>query len=176
MAMSNQDFHRGQRKQLFVDQKVQGALVVRTIGYWAFCLLSITLMLLCWRIATGPARMFYMHFDDMWFHFGPALVASLILLPMVVVDVVRMSNRFVGPMVRFRRMMKDLAAGKPVRPITLRDGDFWQDYAKDFNAVLRHVVRLSAVLEAAQQNDPAAQSAPASDDQDAEPELANSGL
>jgi hypothetical protein len=155
--MSQHDFHRGQRRQLFVDTKVQGALIVRAIGYWCFCLLTITLMLLCWRILTGPARMFYMHFDDMSFHYGPALVASLILLPMVIVDLLRTSNRFVGPMVRFRRMMKDLAAGKQVRQIALRDGDFWQDYAKDFNALICHVERLTAELAAARQNDASSQ-------------------
>ena len=172
--MSQIDFHRGQRKQLFCDHKVQGALVVRVIGYWAFCLLSITLMLLCWRIVTGPARMFYMHFDDMWFHFGPALVASLILVPMVVVDVLRISNRIVGPMVRFRRMMKDLASGNPVRQITLRDGDFWQEFANDFNAVICRVERLSADLEAAQKNDPSSLPIEDKDEKGAEPALSGS--
>lgn len=171
--MAQRDIHSRQRKQLFVDRKVQGALIVRAIGYWFFCLLTITLMLLCWRIVTGPARMFYMHFDDMWFHFGPALAASLILLPMVIVDLLRISNRFVGPMVRFRRMMKDLAAGKSVRPIVLRDGDFWQDYAKDFNALICHVERLTAELAAARQNDPASLSS--ADEAGAEPALTGSG-
>ena len=52
------------RKQLFVDPKVQGALVLRAVMYWVVCLIAITLMLLCWRILTGPARMFYTHFAD----------------------------------------------------------------------------------------------------------------
>jgi hypothetical protein len=64
--------HKSMRKQLFVDAKVQGALVLRVVFYWFFCLLAIALMLLCWRIVTGPARIFYKHFDDMWFFYGPA--------------------------------------------------------------------------------------------------------
>ena len=67
------------RKQLFVDPKVQGTLVWRVILYWCVCLATITLMLLCWRILTGPARLFYYHFDDMWFYYGPALIASLLI-------------------------------------------------------------------------------------------------
>jgi hypothetical protein len=124
------------RKRLFVDPRVQGALVVRVVVYWFLCLLTVTLMLLCWRILTGPARMFYTHFDDMWFFYGPAAVASLLLLPVVVMDVLRLSNRFAGPMLRLRRGMRDLAHGQPVKPIEFRDGDFWQDFAQDFNAVL----------------------------------------
>ena len=46
------------RKQIFVDAKVQGALVLRVALYWVFCLLTVALMLLCWRILTGPARLF----------------------------------------------------------------------------------------------------------------------
>ena len=124
------------RKQLFIDPKVQGALVVRVVFYWVVFLIAITLMLLCWRIATGPARIFYTHFDEMWFFYGPAAVASFLLLPLVIVDVVRLSNRFTGPMLRLRRSMRQLARGEHVEPIKFRDTDFWHEFAEEFNAVL----------------------------------------
>ena len=123
------------RKHLFVDPRVQGMLVARAVLYWFVCLTTITLMLLCWRILTGPARMFYTHFDDMWFFYGPALVASLLLLPLVVVDIIRLSNRFVGPLLRLRRSMRNLARGIHVDPIKFRAGDFWQEFAEEFNAL-----------------------------------------
>jgi hypothetical protein len=88
--------------------------------------------------------MFYTHFDDMWFHFGPALVASLLLLPLVLFDVIRFSNRFAGPLVRLRRAMRTLARGEQVLPIKFRDGDYWQDFADDFNAVAATVQRYRA--------------------------------
>jgi len=134
---------RQQRKKLFVDPKVQGALVLRTALYWVVCLITITLMILCWRILTGPARPFYTHFDDMWFNFGPALVASFVLLPLVIIDIVRLSNRFAGPLVRLRRSMRALARGEEVPPITFREGDFWQDFADEFNALRARMRELS---------------------------------
>ena len=127
------------RKQLFVDPKVQGALVLRTVFYWVVCLVTITLMLLCWRIVTGPARMFYTHFSDMWFFFGPALVASTLLLPLVVLDMIRLSNRFTGPLLRLRRSMRALAQGEHVEPVEFRDGDYWQEFANEFNALAARV-------------------------------------
>jgi len=127
------------RKRLFVDPKVQGALVLRTVFYWVVCLVTITLMLLCWRIVTGPARMFYTHLDDMWFHFGPALVASTLLLPLVIFDMIRLSNRFTGPLLRLRRSMRSLARGEHVEPIEFRDGDFWQEFADEFNILAARV-------------------------------------
>jgi hypothetical protein len=131
-----------QRKRLFVDPKVQGALVTRVVLYWFVCLITLTLMLLCWRIVTGPARMFYTHFDDMWFHYGPAAVASLLLLPLVAIDIVRLSNRFAGPMLRLRRAMGELAQGRHVEPVEFRDDDYWHDFAEQFNAVARRVESL----------------------------------
>ena len=127
------------RKQIFVDPKVQGTLVFRVITYWVICVMTISVMLLCWRMLTGPARMPFAHLDDMWFHFGPALVASFILLPLVVCDIVRTSNRFTGPLLRLRRSMRELANGGDVKPIHFRDGDFWQDLAENFNAVASRV-------------------------------------
>jgi len=127
------------RKRLFVDPKVQGALVGRVILYWVVCLITITLMLICWRIVTGPARPFYTHFDDLWFFHGPAVIASFILLPLVVLDIVRLSNRFVGPMLRLRRSMRALARGEYVEPLEFRDTDYWHEFAEEFNAVLKRV-------------------------------------
>jgi hypothetical protein len=133
-----------QRKCLFVDPKVQGALAVRVVLYWIICLIGITLFLLCWRIVTGPARIFYTHFDDMWFHYGPALIASLVLLPVVIIDVIRLSNRFVGPMLRLQRSMRQLANGEDVEPIEFRNADFWQEFATAFNS-LRDRMQASAI-------------------------------
>jgi hypothetical protein len=123
------------RKHLFVDPKVQSALIVRVVLYWVLCLIGIALMLLCWQIITGPVRLFSRHFDDMWFYYKPVLIASFVLLPLVIVDILRFSNRFVGPLLRLRRSMRELARGENVEPIEFRDTDFWQEIADEFNAV-----------------------------------------
>ena len=136
------------RKRLFVDPKVQGALIARVVLYWVACLITIALMLLCWDIINGPARVFYMHFDDMWFYYGPPAIASCLLLPLVIVDIIRLSNRFVGPLLRLRRSMRALARGENVEPVEFRGGDFWHDFADEFNALRARIQQLSAQNEA----------------------------
>ena len=126
------------RKCLFVDPKVQGALIARVVLYWLVCLIGITLMLLCWQIITGPRQPFYLHFSDLWFHYGPALIASCLLLPLVIVDVVRFSNRFAGPLLRLRRSMRELARGQYVERLEFRNDDFWQEIANEFNTISAH--------------------------------------
>jgi hypothetical protein len=123
------------RSRIFVDREVQGALMMRVATYWSFCLLSIMLMVLCWSVYTGPPRRFAELFVELFHRYAPAMAASLILLPIAMIDVVRMSNRFVGPIVRLRGALNEWAqTGRP-RPVKFRDNDYWQDLAADFNRV-----------------------------------------
>ena len=39
-------------------------------------------------------------------------------------------------MVKFRRAIQQVTAGQAVNPIQLREGDYWQDFADDFNRML----------------------------------------
>ncbi len=140
--MSRTNRKKPARKRIYIDPKVQGALAVRVVLYWGVCVIAIAMMLLCWRIVTGPARMFYTHFGDLWFFYGPAAVASFVLLPLVVIDILRLSNRFAGPLVRLRRSIRALARGEHVEPLEFRSSDFWQEIAGQFNAVIRRVEAL----------------------------------
>ena len=144
---------KSMRKQLYVDSKVQGALVARVALYWIGCLAALTIMLLCWRMITGPARPFDTHFDDLWYFYGPAMIASFLLLPVVIVDILRVSNRFAGPMLRMRRSMRRLAEGGHVDRLDFRTNDFWREFADDFN---RLADRLEAAQRTSAQSDTAA--------------------
>lgn len=127
------------RRQLFVDTKVQGTLILHAFLYWAFCLLSVTLMLLCYRISTGPVQPFFLHARELWKQFAPALMASTLLLPIVVIDCIRLSNKFAGPIFRLRHSMHQLAQGETLRSIRFREKDFWHEMADDFNQLLERL-------------------------------------
>ena len=129
----------GKRRQYFVDPKVQGAIVARCLMYWATCLLTTFVMLFFWSLLTGPARLSWMTVDQLWFTYGPAFIASILLLPLIVWDLLKMTNRFAGPVLRLKRELKKLAAGEHVNPLFFRQDDYWRDMADDFN---RLVVRL----------------------------------
>jgi hypothetical protein len=63
------------------------------------------------------------------------------ILPLFVWDTVTLSHRFAGPMCRFHNSIKRLAAGEEVRPIRLRKGDFWTNFADDFNVLLERLAK-----------------------------------
>ena len=131
----------GNRRVIFVDREVQGALLIRAALYWLFCLVSISLMVACWSAFNGPPRRFVDVATDVYLRFGPAFAASLILLPVVLLDVLRVSNRFVGPIVRLRAGLKELAENRPAQPINFRDDDFWRDIATNFNKAAARCAR-----------------------------------
>jgi hypothetical protein len=133
--------NQSRRSLIFIDREVQGALMFRATFYWFFCLLTITLMLICWNAYHGPSRRFMDLFADLYYRYAPALAASLLLLPVVLVDVIRLSNRFVGPMVRLKGALQDMADGRPAQPVNFRDNDFWRDLATDFNRAAARVAR-----------------------------------
>jgi hypothetical protein len=131
---------REKRHQYYVDRAVQGLLLARAALYWAFCIVMLTLVLLCWRVLTGPSRPLHVHLDHLWFHYQPVFLATAMILPVVMLDVLRLSNRFAGPMLRIRFAMKRLADGDPnVGPLYFRKNDFWHDFSDSFNRLLERL-------------------------------------
>lgn len=139
------------RKRFLVDPKLQGSLLIRTFGYWCFCLITISLILLCWDAACGPSRPFfeYFRFDQLWREHGTVVVASFIMLPVLLIDVLVTSNRVAGPLYRMRRSLRAMAAGEYVEPVQFRDSDFWHEIAEEFNAVAAYVEQIKQRASAA---------------------------
>jgi hypothetical protein len=128
-----------------VDRRVQGALVLRAATYWLYCLLTLTLLTLCWQICNAPQpEPFSVHLAALTSNFAPVALGSLLMLPIVLFDVLRMSNRFTGPIYRLRRLVQQLADGQDVPELAFRDGDFWMEFANEFNAVARRIRELES--------------------------------
>jgi hypothetical protein len=123
------------RRRFFVDRRVQGALVLRSLFYWVFCLLTITVMMICWRMVTMPVLESGPQVQSLWTEYAPVAIASFFMLPIIVMDTIRLSNRFAGPMLRFRRKLRELADGESIEPLKFRDHDYWSEMADDFNKV-----------------------------------------
>jgi hypothetical protein len=156
-----------QRKKMFVDARVQGVMLRRLVIYWLFGLLAISQILLCWHIITGPPTPFFdqFRFDLLWSEHAPVVIASLILLPIFLIDTVVLTNRFCGPLYRLRGAMRALAAGERIEPLKFRDKDFWREVADEFNLLAVHVEQLKRQVALAS----AAQKAAAKEHHDLDP-------
>jgi hypothetical protein len=124
------------RQRLLVDFKLQGNILVHTALYWLYCLLGIAFIASCWILWVQRPNTAGELLGMLWTSLGPAILGSLVLLPLVLLDSLRLSHRIAGPMIRFRKAMKSMVADETARPIQLRDGDFWNDFADDINQMI----------------------------------------
>ena len=121
------------RRTIFVDHEVQGVLVWRMLLYWNFFVISIPLVLLARELFIVPGADWADALRGMASRYSPVLFVSLLLLPVVLLDLVRTSNRMTGPILRLRQALKDVADGRPAKPLNFREQDFWRELAVDFN-------------------------------------------
>ncbi len=127
------------RKKTFVDAKVQGALVRRLVFHWAAFIGVASLVAFCLQVLTNPFRSLDEHIQQMWQTHGPFLLVLFFLLPVFIVDTIKLSHRFAGPIYRLRNTIRKMAAGEPYQPVKFREIDFWQGLAEDFNQMVERI-------------------------------------
>ena len=148
MPSSQTPSPRRKRSKKYVHARIQGGVALRILLYWLACGVVATAMIITWRVVvSGPARVFYTHFDDLWFRFQPVIVASLLLLPLVLFDMLRFTHRVVGPMIRLRSALDALGRGEEVKPLKFRSNDHWHELAEAFNSAQQRVRELEEQLE-----------------------------
>jgi len=57
------------------------------------------------------------------------------IFPAFLLDTIRFSNRFVGPVGRLRRYLRQLGNDHNTERLSFRGGDFWSEMAEEFNTV-----------------------------------------
>jgi len=124
------------RKKTYVDPQVQGALVRRLIFHWVSFLAVSSAVTFCLQVLTNPLESKGQHFQNLWWTHGPFLLVMIFLLPVFVLDSIRISHRFAGPIYRLRQTIRSLAQGKSPQRLKFRDFDFWHGLAEDFNQMV----------------------------------------
>ncbi len=126
------------RKRNLVDFEVQTSLLRRMALQWVLFLIVNALALYGWTfLVSGAEGQVGGHWTQFTQNYLPVLLVSLALLPVFLLDAAKLSNRFVGPILRVRRALAEAAAGKDIKPIHFRENDFWQSLADDLNSVLK---------------------------------------
>lgn len=138
------------RQQLLVDRDVQGAVMWRLGMYMGVCVTYFTVIQLFTQSLLHPqvelAELLSHFFDDAVFW----LPGLLVLVPVMVLDLLQLTNRFTGPIFSLRREIQALINGKTGRRISFRQSDYWSSMAAQFNAVRDELVRLRGENQALQ--------------------------
>lgn len=141
------------RRQFWVDPETQGTLVLRVVLYWLICLLTIGMVLMLIAALGEPHSPVNAALTMLIRFYLPAGLASLLVLPVIVIDCIRQSNRFSGSAVRFQQAMQRLADGETGNPLVVRQGDRWKRLADHFNRIALRLEELENAQQ--QQNDTA---------------------
>jgi hypothetical protein len=127
---------RPQRRKKFIDSQVQGALARRIVFHWVLFIGVASIAALLLQFLSNPFRAPGEQLRELWWTHGPFLVVMVFLLPVFVLDAIKLSHRFAGPIFSLHRAMRETADGKPPRKLKFREDDFWHDLAEDYNAMV----------------------------------------
>ena len=123
------------RKQNYIDSHVQGALLRRIFVHWLSFFFVTALAIISLQALLGDPELPIsqrVQLETSEFMFMAIIMAAL--FPAFMLDTIRFSNRFVGPIARLRRFLRDLKTGKTDH-CAFRDNDFWNEMAHEFNDV-----------------------------------------
>lgn len=145
------------RKKLLIDSRVQGILIGRALVYLLACGLFMLLPIFIGRALNDPQHLFFENLGPFFRKYGMFFTCILLMLPLLVYDILKLTNRFAGPVFRLRREMRRLAEGEKVHPLKFREGDYWSDLTPAFNAILQRVESLEKYYREHEQIEPGKQ-------------------
>lgn len=137
---------KAMRKKLYVDE-LQMTIIVRTILQWYFYMSAILLVVCLGAVWMNPEELAIKYVFKSFVYFSPGVIASVILLPLVIYDMLKATNRIAGPVYRLRNEMNKLSSGSRVTALKFRDGDNFQGLAGDFNVIAEQLMDARAELE-----------------------------
>ncbi|MBT4864778.1 MAG: hypothetical protein HON53_06580 [Planctomycetaceae bacterium] len=152
-----------QRKQVYVSRAIQGRIVSKLAMYWATYHLALwhgmflfhyflyrSQLMADPQMATIPFGTQYSQFMSQNYSM---LMCAAAVFPLIFWDMMKVTHRVAGPLVRFAHTLSELKQGKKVRPVTLREGDMLTEFRDDFNEYLEAAGLLLDDDTAAEQRD-----------------------
>lgn len=140
---------RPSRRRLWIKPEFQGRLLGRMGAHFllylfVICLLGFIFYLqkaVVGRQIKGDLGLYAAYLADL----RPLLVASIILLPYFIYDLLKFSHRIAGPLYRCQSVMRQMAEGKSVPEFLPRPHDLMPEFFADFNLLIKaHNATLAA--------------------------------
>lgn len=137
------------RRKIWIDSRVQGALIGRAVLYWFAVTLYFGVAFAVSIYCDNPQWTFQKQFAAWFSMIGPWLPSALLILPLVLYDIVRLSHQFVGPVHRARMQLERMVQSPNCTPYSLRTDDYWHELVRPMNGVQNHILSLHVALQKA---------------------------
>ena len=125
------------RRNLIVSDEVQLALLMRVTMHWLLFMIANGAALIIWiTLMEMPTETFATQLSEFLRIMVPMSICSLVVVPIFIYDISKLSNQFAGPVLKMRRSLTSFLESGRVEPLSIRRGYFWQKFASDFNVLL----------------------------------------
>lgn len=142
-----------ERRRRKLVAQFQYKLIARMVIYWLIYQVTLfNLLFACRLLEEGKGNLleqFGLFLQDSY----PMLICFAVLVPAFAWDAVKFYHKVAGPIYRFRKTAREIAAEEPIRRVKLRDGDELLELQDDFNAMIDTLARLHAVKLVGESND-----------------------
>jgi len=125
------------RTRTVIDREVQYGVVWKIAAHWIALFVCNSIALVVWvGLFEQPDVSWKQTLGDSFRRFLPFFVITAALIPAFVIDTLKLTNRFAGPISRLRTELKNASEGRPVQRLKFRSNDYWLDIADGFNALI----------------------------------------
>jgi hypothetical protein len=132
------------RKKTFLSATIQGGILWRLSLYWGIYHVVLWHVMFLYRylqyrgelLAGGTPQTFNELYGSFALNNYSLVVCAVALWPIILWDMVRVTHRVAGPLVRFQGALRELAKGKRIDRIRLRKGDLLGEFQEVFNQFL----------------------------------------
>lgn len=127
------------RNRIFVSGRIQGQLVFRLGMYWLLYHFVLWHAMFAYHYvqARFAGTVASVSFTELYgtfvLQYYPIILCAVCMLPIFLIDLVRLSHRIAGPLVRFKAAVNAMIADQEVRRIRLRKGDLLTELETTFN-------------------------------------------
>lgn len=123
---------KNKRRRLLADTRIQGMLCLRIAIYWIACQAFTFGTIAAFTFLAGPGA----ENSSITQYIVPAFCVSMLVLPLILLDVMVFSNRFVGPVWNFRKHLNALVNEGSCDEVRFRGGDYYRDLNDNFNKLV----------------------------------------
>lgn len=128
------------RRKIWIDRMVQGGLVGRIILYWLSVVAYFAIGHIVFQWIDQPDWTTEEHFQAMVQAFGFWLPGLMLLVPLIIFDIIKLSHRFAGPIFRLRNHLSRVCSGEEKGKLWFREGDYWWDLVEPVNSLITRML------------------------------------
>ncbi len=125
------------RWKKLINWRIQGPIVVRLmVHFFAYNAATLCLLLVIYGVKGSLAAVADQRLSNaptFWQQAAPVVNCMLVMMPFMIWDLIKLTNRIAGPLFRFETLLNDFEKTGKLKPAALREGDLLTDYQQRFN-------------------------------------------